>query len=157
MSQNFQPPTPTPYTEAPAPAPARRGNVGLGVVAAVVAGLIGAAAYGGIMYAMDRERAFGAIAVGLLVGFAAGKLGGRNPVLPAVAGLVSIGGIYLGKMFLFALALADLNKVGMTEVIDKIGIGGLNDIVKESMDGWAYLYIGISVLVAIGATKKAND
>ncbi|MDK9496927.1 hypothetical protein QEZ40_001559 [Streptomyces katrae] len=159
MSQNFQPPTPapTPYAEAVAPAPARKGNVGLGVVAAVVAGLIAAAAYGGIMYAIDRERSFGAIGIGLLVGYAAGKIGGRSPVLLPVAGLVSIGSVYLGKMFLFALALAELKNTGVTEVVDIIGIGGLNDIVKESMDFMSYVFIGISVLVAVGATKKAND
>ncbi|MFF4366585.1 hypothetical protein [Streptomyces sp. NPDC001594] len=157
MSQNFQPPAPTSYTPAPAPAPARKGNVALGAVAAVVAGLVAAAAYGGIMYALDRERSFGAIGIGLLVGFAAGKIGGRSPAMPAIAGLVSLGSIYLGKMFCFALALAKINKTGLTDVIDAIGISGVNDIVKESLDFMSFVFIGISVLVAVGAAKKAND
>ncbi|MEU3468351.1 hypothetical protein ABZ716_10520 [Streptomyces sp. NPDC006687] len=157
MSHNVQPPAPPSSVEAPAPAPARKGNIGLGIVAAVVAGLIAAAAYGGIMYALDRERPFGSIFIGALVGFAAKKIGGRNAVMPAVAGLVSIGAVYLGKMFLFALALADLKKISLSDVIEAIGVGGLNDIVKESLDLMSLVFIGISVVVAVGTVLKTDD
>ncbi|MET8295436.1 hypothetical protein [Streptomyces sp. NPDC005180] len=155
MSHDVQPPAPPSSIETPAPA--RKGNIGLGIVAAVVAGLIAAAAYGGIMYSLDRERPFGAIAIGLLVGFAAKKIGGRNAVMAAVAGLVSIGAVYLGKMLLFALALADLKKISLSDVIEAIGVSGLNDIVKESLDLMSLVFIGISVVVAVGTVLKTDD
>lgn len=91
MSQHIQPPAPESDAAAvPYPAePARTGNIGLGIAAAVVAALVAAAAYGGIMNAIDRQVGYAAVGVGLLIGFAAGKLGGKNPVLPVVGAVLS--------------------------------------------------------------------
>ncbi|MFD9726802.1 hypothetical protein, partial [Streptomyces sp. NPDC059072] len=122
MSQNFQPPAPDSFTEAPAPAPARSGNIGVGIAAAVVAALVSAVAYGYIMNAIDREVGYAAAGVGLLVGLAAGKLGGRNPILPVIAVLLSVGAVYLGQLTFIALALADYGHVGVGEVISKAGV-----------------------------------
>ncbi|MCX5376436.1 hypothetical protein [Streptomyces sp. NBC_00091] len=157
MSQNFQPPAPSPYTEAPAPAPARRGNVGLGIVAAVVAALIAAAAYGGIMNAIDREVGYAAVGVGLLVGLAAGKIGGRNPVLPVVAAVLALGAVYLGQMFYIALMTAEIANVGVVDVLDKVGVAGLNDVWKKATDFMSFVFFGIGAFVAFGAAKKASD
>ncbi|MEU6757247.1 hypothetical protein [Streptomyces sp. NPDC046685] len=157
MSQNFTPPAPDSFTAAPAPAPARTGNIGLGIVAAVVAALVAAGAYGGIMNAIDREIGYAAIGVGLLVGLAAGKVGGRNPILPVIAVLLSVGAVYLGQMFFIALAIADYGKVGVGEVFSEVGIGGLNDLWKESVDFMSYVFLGIGGFAAFGAAKKVSD
>ncbi|GHB44898.1 hypothetical protein GCM10010347_12910 [Streptomyces cirratus] len=154
MSQQFQPPAPASYTPAPAPAPARTGNVGLGILAAVVAALVAAGAYGGIMHAIERQIGYAAVGVGLLVGLAAGKLGGRNPVLPVVSAVLSIGSVYLGQLFFTALVVADVNHVGLADVLDKVGIGGLNDIWKESADVLDYVFLGIGGFIAFGSAKK---
>ncbi|MEU3721939.1 hypothetical protein [Streptomyces sp. NPDC031705] len=156
MSQSFQPPAPSSYTPTPAPAPAR-GNVGLGIVAAVVAALAAAAAYGGIMNAIDREIGYAAAGVGLLVGLAAGKAGGRNPALPPVAALLSLGAVYLGQLFFVALAMAKFGNVGVFDVLDKVGVAGLNDVRQEGLGGMSYLFLAIGAFVAFGAAKKASD
>ncbi|MFE9930088.1 hypothetical protein [Streptomyces sp. NPDC005533] len=157
MSQNFTPPAPDSFSPAPAPAPARTGNFGLGIVAAVVAALVAAAAYGGIMNAIDREIGYAAIGVGLLVGLAAGKVGGRNPILPVVAVVLSLGAVYLGQVFFIALAVADYGNVGVGEVISEVGVGGLNDLWKESADFMSFVFLGIGGFAAFGAAKKVSD
>ncbi|MCY0917534.1 hypothetical protein OS965_04985 [Streptomyces sp. H27-G5] len=157
MSQQFQPPAPDSYSAAPAPAPARGGNVGLGILAAVVAALVAAGAYGGIMNAIDRQVGYAAVGVGLLVGLAAGKVGGRNPALPVVSAILSIGAVYLGQLFFIALALADYAHIGVADVLSDPGIGGLNDIWKESAEAMDYLFLGIGGFVAFGAAKKVSD
>ncbi|MEU3315172.1 hypothetical protein ABZ743_21200 [Streptomyces sp. NPDC006662] len=156
MSQNFQPPAPSSYTEAPAPAPARGGNVALGVVAGVVVALAAAAAYGGIMNALDREIGYAAAGVGLLVGLAAGKAGGRNPVLPVVAAALSVVGVFLGQLFFIALAMAHYADTGVLDVLDKAGVSGLVDIWKESLDAMSFLFLGIGAFVGFGSAKKAG-
>ncbi|MFD7260992.1 hypothetical protein [Streptomyces sp. NPDC059874] len=157
MSQNFQPPAPDSFTEAPAAPAARTGNVGLGIVAAVVAALVAAGAYGYIMNAIDREIGYAAAGVGLLVGLAAGKVGGRNPILPLIAAALSLGAVYLGQLTFIALALADFGNVGVGEVLSKAGVGGLNDIWKESVDAMSFLFLAIGGFVAFGAAKKVSD
>lgn len=158
MSQNVQPPAPASYPVPPAaPAPARGGNLGLGIVAAVVAALVAAGAYGGIMNAIDREIGYAAAGVGLLVGLAAGKVGGRNPVLPVVAAVLSLGAVYLGQLFFIALVLADFGKAGVGDVISEVGIGGLNDLWKENMDAMSFLFLAIGAFVAFGSAKKVSD
>ncbi|WP_030154775.1 hypothetical protein [Streptomyces sp. NRRL S-244] len=168
MSQPIQPPAPESDAAAgsaiPASAavaypaePARTGSIGLGIAAAVVAALVAAAAYGGIMNAIDRQVGYAAVGVGLLIGFAAGKLGGRNPALPVVAALLSLGAVYLGQLFFIALALADYGHVGLGEVLDKAGVGGLHDIWREATDAMDYAFLAIGGFVAFGAAKKAGD
>ncbi|WP_030710417.1 hypothetical protein [Streptomyces sp. NRRL F-2580] len=157
MSQNFTPPAPDSFSPAPAPAPARTGNFGLGIAAAVVAALVAAGAYGGIMNAIDREIGYAAIGVGLLVGLAAGKVGGRNPILPVIAVVLSLGAVYLGQVFFIALAIADYGNVGVGEVFSEVGVGGLNDLWKESADIMSFVFLGIGGFAAFGAAKKVGD
>ncbi|MFI6145348.1 hypothetical protein [Streptomyces sp. NPDC051109] len=168
MSQHIQPPAPEsgaaagPAIPAAEPVaypaePARPGNIGLGIAAAAVTALVAAAAYGGIMNAIDRQVGYAAVGVGLLIGFAAGKLGGKNPVLPVAGALLSLGAVYLGQLFFIALALADYGNVGLGEVLDKAGVGGLTDIWQEGSDAMDYVFLAIGGFVAFGAAKKASD
>ncbi|MGC5412992.1 hypothetical protein ACPXCX_56455, partial [Streptomyces sp. DT225] len=61
------------------PAPPARNNIALGLGAAVVAAVVGALIYGFILGKSDHQIGYIAVGVGLLVGFAASKLGGANP------------------------------------------------------------------------------
>ncbi|MFE6841632.1 hypothetical protein [Streptomyces sp. NPDC057686] len=159
MSQHIQPPAPDSATPAvPYPAePARTGNIGLGIAAAVVAALAAAAAYGGIMNAIDRQIGYAAVGVGILVGFAAGKLGGKNPVLPVAGAILSIGAVYLGQLFYLALALADFGNVGLGDVLSHMGVSGLNDYWQKGAEAMDYVFLIIGGFVAFGTAKKTSD
>ncbi|WP_162688957.1 MULTISPECIES: hypothetical protein [unclassified Streptomyces] len=181
MSQQFQPPAPesaTPSTDAaaapaplghpapsgadflvpgPAPVAVRTGNVGLGIVAALVAALAAAAAYGGIMNAIEREIGYAAVGVGALVGFAAGKLGGRNPVLPVVGAVFAVVSVFLGELFFYALALAGAAGVGLGDVLSTVGVSGLVDIWKEEADVMSVLFLALGAFTGFGSAKKIGD
>ncbi|MER5764407.1 hypothetical protein [Streptomyces sp. NPDC002082] len=179
MSQQFQPPAPdaTPAAApAPgpsgadfltpasgpsgadflAPAPVRPGNVGLGIVAAFVAALAAAAAYGAIMNGLERQFSYAAIGVGLLVGFAAAKVGGRNPVLPVVAALFSLGAVYLGQLFFVALYVSKVANTSLGDVIDTMGVSGINDALQQGADVMDYVFIGVSGVTAFSIARKLN-
>ncbi|WP_371617471.1 hypothetical protein [Streptomyces sp. NBC_00454] len=180
MSQQIQPPAPESATPSTAPdavpappapagfpaqsgasylaaAPARTGNVALGIVAAFVAALVAAGAYGGIMNALERQFSYAAIGVGLLVGFAAAKVGGRNPVLPVVAAVFSLGAVYLGQLFFVALFVAKMSGTGLGDVIDTMGVSGINSAFQEGADVINYVFIPIAGVVAFSVARKLNS
>lgn len=177
MSQQFQPPAPesatpvaaatpapsgadflAPYpAQAPAPAPQRTGNVGLGIAAALVAALAAAAAYGGIMNAIDREIGYAAVGVGAIIGFAAGKLGGRNPILPIVGALLSVASVFLGELFMYALVIADANEIGVGDVLSKVGVSGLVDVWKLEANFKTVIFLGLGAFAGYGSAKKIGD
>ncbi|MFI9060438.1 hypothetical protein ACIGQE_00985 [Streptomyces sp. NPDC053429] len=154
MSQQFQPPAPSSYTEVAAPAPARSGNVALGVVAALVAAVAAAGVYGAIIGVTKYQVGYAAVGVGALVGFAAGKLGGRNPLLPVVSVLVSLAAIFAGQIFGIAMIGADELKVGVLDVLN-MGVSLLVDAWKEDAGPMTFLFLGIGGFVSFGAAKKA--
>ncbi|MEU7063701.1 hypothetical protein [Streptomyces sp. NPDC046161] len=154
MSQQFQPPAPSSYTEVAAPAPARSGNVALGIVAALVAAVAAAGVYGAIIGVTKYQVGYAAVGVGALVGFAAGKLGGRNPLLPVVSVLVSLAAIFAGQIFGIAMIGADELKVGVLDVLN-MGVSLLVDAWKEDAGPMTFLFLGIGGFVSFGAAKKA--
>ncbi|MBT2467656.1 hypothetical protein J7E97_07180 [Streptomyces sp. ISL-66] len=141
----------------PAPVQARAGNVGLGIAAALVAALAVAAAYGGIMNAIDREFGYAAVGVGALVGFVAGKLGGRNPVLPIVAAVLSVAAVFLGELFMYALVMADMAEISVGDVLSKVGVSGLVDIWKEEANFKTVIFLGLGAFTGYGSAKKIGD
>ncbi|MFF3016072.1 hypothetical protein [Streptomyces sp. NPDC057939] len=147
---------PTASTAATAfPASVPRGT-GLGLAAAFAAALLGAGAYSAIGYSIDRQASYAAVAVGLLVGLAAGKAGGRGPLLPAAAALLSLGALHLGQLLFIALVIADVNAAGLIAVIGDQGIGGLFGIWQKSAEVTDYAFPVIGAAVAFGAAKKAG-
>jgi hypothetical protein len=160
MSQPVPPPTGnpfadgTPYAPAPPSAPVRD-NVGLGIVAAVVAALVAAGAYGGIGGAIEREIGYAAVGVGFLVGFAAAKVGGRNPALPVISAVLSIGAVYLGQLIAFAVIVTKGGDVSFTEIFFN-HFGDLTELWKKAADGMTYVFLGIAAVTAFAGAKKAN-
>lgn len=53
--------------------------------------------------------------------------------------------------------MADYGNVSLGEVLDKAGVGGLNDIRQETVDAMDYVFLVIGGFVAFGAAKKASD
>ncbi|MCX4628080.1 hypothetical protein [Streptomyces sp. NBC_01443] len=109
------------------------------------------------MNAIDRQIGYAAVGVGILVGFAAGKLGGKNPVLPVVGAILSLGAVYLGQLFYIALKLADYGNVGVGDVLSHAGVSGLNDIWQEGAEAMDYVFLVIGGFVAFGTAKKISD
>jgi hypothetical protein len=138
----------------PAPPTPARGNVALGVVAAVVAALVTAGIYGAIIGATEREIGYAAVGVGFLIGLAAGKLGGSNPVLPVVSALLSLGAVYLGQLIGIAMITADLANVSFSTVItehfDSVTAGW-----KETADAMTFVFFAIGAFAAFSGAKKA--
>ncbi|MET7786286.1 hypothetical protein ABZS93_06615 [Streptomyces sp900116325] len=140
-----------PFTPA---APARN-NVALGLLAAVVTALAAAFLYGVIAGAIEREVGYIAVGVGFLVGFAASKVGGQNPVLPVVSALLSIGAVYLGQLVGLSIMLSDLTHTSASGVFfdhfDVVTKGW-----SESADFKTYLFLVIGAVGAVGGAKKAS-
>ncbi|MFG2984257.1 hypothetical protein ACGFYQ_23880 [Streptomyces sp. NPDC048258] len=154
MSQNIQPPAPDSVIEAPAaPAPARTGNFGLGIVAAVVAALVTTGVYGAIIGASGYQIGYAAVGVGALVGFAAGKLGGPNPVLPVLSAILSLAAIFAGQIFGIAWIAAD--ELGTT-TMDVLGVGvsPLVELWKEASSPMTYLFLAIGGYAAFQTARK---
>ncbi|MFF0285295.1 hypothetical protein [Streptomyces sp. NPDC005262] len=138
-----------PFTPA---APARN-NVALGLLAAVVAALVAAGIYGGIIGATKHEIGYAAVGVGFLVGLAAGKVGGRNPVLPVLSAVLALVSVYFGQL----LGVAMINKsdsVPLSEVfLDHFS--ELNSLWKADIDPIAFLFFALAAFAAFSGAKKA--
>ncbi|MET7655719.1 MULTISPECIES: hypothetical protein [unclassified Streptomyces] len=144
-------PPPAPFTPPAAPA---RNNLALGLVVAVVVALVTAGIYGGIVGATEYEIGYAAVGVGFLIGFAAGKIGGTNPVLPVVSALLSLGAVYLGQ--LIGIAMIGADEVGVsatslfTEHFDVLTKGW-----SETADPMTFLFLAIGAFAAFSGAKKA--
>ncbi|WP_369171775.1 hypothetical protein AB5J49_29135 [Streptomyces sp. R28] len=138
---------------APAPAPARN-NIALGIVAAVVAALVTAGIYGGIVGATKYEIGYAAVGVGFVIGFAAGKIGGANPVLPVMSAILSLGAVYLGQLIGIAAIGADDLGVSVTTVLtDHFDV--VTKIWSEDADLLTFAFLGIGAFAAFSGAKKA--
>ncbi|GAB2722760.1 hypothetical protein [Streptomyces bullii] len=137
----------------PPPAPAR-GNLALGLVAAVVAALVTAGIYGGIVGATEYEIGYAAVGVGFLVGFVAGKVGGSNPVLPVLSAVLSLGAVYVGQLIGIAMIAADELGVSATTLLSE-HFDVLTESWKETADAMTYLFFAIGAFAAFSGAKKA--
>ncbi|MET9695726.1 hypothetical protein ABZY31_02225 [Streptomyces sp. NPDC006529] len=155
MSQQFQPPAPDSVTPAPGyPAPAApKGNVALGIVAAVIAAVIAAAAYGAIIGATEHEIGYAAVGVGLVIGFAAGKLGGRNPVLPVVAAVLSLGSVYAGGLVGEAVIGSKQLPLSVTELLTE-HLDVVHEAWKADADVISLVFFVIGALAAFQTARK---
>ncbi|MFD5904371.1 hypothetical protein ACFV6B_17490 [Streptomyces microflavus] len=161
-----QPPAPTgnpfggqqpgPFGGAPfAPAPPARNNLALGVLVALGAAVVAAVLYGVILGSIEREIGYAAVGVGFLVGFAAAKLGGANPVTIAAAAVFSIGAVYLGQLIGYAMVMSDVARVSFSEVfLDHFDT--VTQVWKEEADFMRYLFLALGAVAAIGGAKKAG-
>jgi hypothetical protein len=158
-----QPTEGNPYAQQPgaalppqapfAPAPARN-NLALGLVVAVVVALVTAGIYGGIVGSTGYEIGYAAVGVGFFIGFAAGKVGGTNPVLPVVSALLSLGAVYLGQIIGIAMIGADKLGVSATSLFTE-RFDWLTEGWSESADPMTFLFLAIGAFAAFSGAKKA--
>ncbi|WP_329231925.1 hypothetical protein OG488_22915 [Streptomyces sp. NBC_01460] len=139
---------------APA-APARGGSgLGLGVLAAFVAALVGAGVYGGIIGATEHQIGYAAVGVGFLVGFAGGKVGGRNPALPVIGAILALIGVYGGQLLGEAIIATKSAPVTVTEIFFE-HFSLLNEAWKADTNAISILFFAIAAAAAFSSAKKA--
>ncbi|MER6114999.1 hypothetical protein [Streptomyces sp. NPDC001743] len=139
-----------------APVAPARDNIGLGILAAVVAAVVAAAIYGAIIGATKHEIGYAAVGVGFVVGFAAGKVGGRNPVLPVLSAVLSLVAVYFGQLLGEAIIGSKELPVTVSELFfDHFSL--LNEAWKADSDFITYLFFVIAAVAAFSGTKKAAD
>ncbi|MEU9377484.1 hypothetical protein AB0D94_27455 [Streptomyces sp. NPDC048255] len=156
MSQNFQPPAPYSYTEAPAPAPARSGNLGLAIAAAAVTALIAGAAYGGLMGGIEYQIGYAAAGVGLLVGLVAARLGGRNPILPALSAVLTLLGVYVGYLLAEAILISKTFPISVTELLTS-RIADVHQSFLDNFDPISVLFFALGGYAAFQTARKAGN
>ncbi|MFJ8844065.1 hypothetical protein ACIRFF_14305 [Streptomyces cyaneofuscatus] len=144
----------TPFAPAPPASPVRNG-LAIGVLVAFGAAIVASIVYGVLLGSIEREFGYAAIGVGFLVGFAAAKLGGANPVTIAAAAVFSVGAIYFGQLIGYAMVMADAAQVSFSEVfLDHFDT--VTRVWKEEADFMRYLFIALGAIAAIGGAKKAS-
>ncbi|MCI3276106.1 hypothetical protein [Streptomyces cylindrosporus] len=147
------PPVPgVPYAPV-APAPAKN-NVGLGLGAAFVAAVVAAGVYGAIIGLTKHEIGWAAVGVGFLIGLAAGRVGGRNPVLPVASAVLSLGSVYIGQLVGDAMILAKAASVSFTEVFFQ-HFDVVQEAWKADADPLTFVFFAIAAYVAFTGAKKA--
>lgn len=137
-----------------APVPPARNNVGLGLLAAFVAAVIAAAVYGAIIGATKHEIGYAAVGVGFVVGFASGKVGGRNPALPVLSIVFALISVYFGQLLGEAMIAAKELPVTVSELFfDHFSL--LNEAWKADSDFISYLFFAVAAAAAFSGAKKA--
>ncbi|MGV0097848.1 hypothetical protein [Streptomyces californicus] len=138
-----------------APAPPARDNLLLGIGVALGVAIVAGILYGVLAGSIEREVGYAAVGVGFLVGFAASKLGGSNPVIVAAAAVFSIGAVYLGQLVGISMVLADVAQIPFSEVV-----GDHFDTVTKAWsaeaDFMTYLFLALGAVAAVGGAKKAG-
>jgi hypothetical protein len=149
------PPGPgNPYGVHPATlaADAGTGRPGLAVVAGTGAMLVSAAVYAGVIDVTKHEIGYLALAVGVLIGLALGRIGGRHPALPVVGVVLALVGIFLGEMSGIALLLHKQDGVAYGTILSH-----LNDLFsawKASSDAESVFFFVIGGLEAFVFTRR---
>lgn len=137
-----------------APAPPARNNLGLGLLTALGTAIVAAVLYGVIAGSIEREVGYAAIGVGFLVGFAASKIGGANPVIAVISAVFSLGAVFLGQLIGISMIVADAADVGFSEVfVDHFSV--VMDAWKEGADFMTYVFLALGPVAAFGGAKKA--
>lgn len=139
-----------------APVAPARNNVGLGILVAFIAALVAAGIYGAIIGATKHEIGYAAVGVGVIVGFAAGKLGGRNPALPVISGALALVGVYFGQLLGEAIIISKQLPLSVTEIFFD-HFSDLNTVWKEDSDAISFVFFAVAAVVAFSTARKTSD
>ncbi|MYV96988.1 hypothetical protein [Streptomyces sp. SID3343] len=145
-----------PYGGPPPQPPRRQGNPGLGIVAGVAAMLVGAGVYGFVVKSLEIQSTWFGVGVAALIGFAVGRIGGRNPALPIVAVGLALVGIALGQMTAIVLEAADQLDVSAIEVVTDWSDEVFRSW-KESMGFFDVLVLIFGGVAAFAITKNVAE
>ncbi|QLJ05374.1 hypothetical protein HZZ00_33045 [Streptomyces sp. NEAU-sy36] len=142
-----------PMAPPAAPAPVRD-NLVVGLVAAVVAAVVAAALYGAVIGATKHEIGYAAVGVGFVIGLAAGKAGGRNPVLPVASVVLALVAVYFGQLVGEAMIGAKETGLGFSQVFfDHFDV--VQRAWKEDADLLTFVFFAIAGFASFSAAKKS--
>lgn len=148
----------------PPPAAPARDNAGLGILVGVAVMLVAVFAYGGIMRALAKddgtysEVGYAALAVGLLIGAAMGKVGGRNPVLPVVGAVLALVGVFLGEIVGLSMIASHYAALGggdiswFTILTEHFSV--VFDQWKEDFDVMSFFFLALAGVEGFVITKR---
>ena len=126
---------PVPVIVPPSP-PA--GSFGKGILAAIVATLIGAVVWAFITVATDRKIGLVAVAIGYLVGLAIERFGGGDRRLPVAGAVIAVIGCVLGYIF------ADAHIIGKAR-----DVSIFNELFQHPHEVWTYYTDGFAAFDAV--------
>ncbi|OIJ67447.1 hypothetical protein [Streptomyces mangrovisoli] len=153
MAQSVPPGAPRTVAPAAPPAPSR-GNALLGLAAATGTGMTAAILYGVVIGISEREFAYAAVGVGLLVGVVTGRVGGRSQTLPVISVIVTVAAIYLGQLIGEAMLIAKEAHVGFgTVFFDHFGL--VQSAWQDDVALLSFVFLAIGAYAAFRSTSKA--
>ncbi|MGW2839612.1 hypothetical protein ACWCWD_17620 [Streptomyces sp. NPDC001493] len=133
-----------------------RNNLALGLLASLGTAAVIGAIYGAIIGATEREFGYAAVVVGLVTGWAAGKAGGRNPVLPFAAALFSLASVYFGQLLGEAIIASKHLPVSVSQMFFE-HFGVLQEAWKADADFLSVVFFAIAAFASFSAAKKISD
>ncbi|MCQ4046356.1 hypothetical protein ACFOSC_01315 [Streptantibioticus rubrisoli] len=156
----YPPPAANPYAASPVPPvaaiPPRPDNVGAGVLAGLGTALGAALLYAAIIRFTNHEIGYVALAVGLLIGAAMGKAGGRNGVLPVLGIVFSLLAVWLGQLVGIAWLASHMDpELSFFHLF----FGQFGDLLKawqHSLDAKDFLFFGIAGLEGWAVTRRVG-
>ncbi|MFE0515497.1 hypothetical protein [Streptomyces sp. NPDC058964] len=142
---------PPPLPVPPAPG---KDNIAVGLLAALGAAVVTAVVYGLVIGLTKHEIGWAAVGVGFVIGLAAGRIGGRNPVLGIVSAVLALGSVYLGQLVGEAMIGAKEVGVSFNEVFFQ-HFGIVQEAWKADADPLTFVFFAIAAWAAFSAAKKA--
>ncbi|MBJ7905480.1 hypothetical protein [Streptomyces sp. DSM 110735] len=139
---------------APQPAAPVRSNLVGGLLTALGAAVVAGGLYGVVIGLTEHEIGWAAVGVGFVIGLAAGKVGGRNAVLPVVSVVLALAAVYLGQLVGEAMIISKLvHRDFLTVFLSHFSV--VQDAWQEEMDPLTWLFFVIAGYTAFTGTRKA--
>lgn len=148
----------------PAPAPVRRGNPALAILAGVVATVVMALLYALLFSAMNdwddtefTKLGYAGVAVGLVIGLAMTKVGGRNPMLWVIAAVLALVGVVLGDLYGYAMVASDAPGAPSSMDIFFNHFSDLWRVWKESQETLNYIFFILAPAAALSVSYRMSN
>ncbi|MBC3843885.1 hypothetical protein GXW82_37800 [Streptacidiphilus sp. 4-A2] len=114
--------------------------------------LASAAVYAGVIDLTKHEIGYLALAVGLVIGLALGRIGGRQPALPFIGVVLALIGIFLGELLGIALLLHNQDGIDFGTIFSHLG--DLFSAWKAGTDAMSAFFFAIGGLEAFVFTRR---
>ena len=121
-------------------------NLTGGLLAGIVAALLGAVTWGAITAATNYQIGWMAIGVGFLVGIAVRKFGqGIDMAFGVMGAALALFGCLVGNIFTACIQIANSFDVGYLEVLGSLDFGMIVEIMAETFHPMDLLFYGIAM------------